>query len=118
MKKSVLCVVLAASIFVQGCCTLFTNDPQTVSVDSKPPGVKVAIGPYSGTTPYHVSLPRGKDYVVTARQGEATQTQNLTKSIEPLYWVNILIFPGLIVDLATGKMFKYEPTTYTFDFTK
>ena len=118
MRKSVLCVVLAAVIFTQGCCSIFTSDPQTVSVDSKPQGAKVMIGPYKGTTPYQVSLPRGKDYVITAKYKDDSQTQNLNKSIEPVYWVNILFWPGLIIDLATGKMFKYDPTEYNFEFTQ
>ena len=118
MRKSVLCLMLATSIFTQGCCSIFTSGPQTVSVDSQPQGASVTIGPYKGTTPYEVSMPRGKDYVITAKYQGDTQTQNLNKSIEGLYWVNILIWPGLIIDLATDKMFKYEPTEYTFDFTQ
>lgn len=118
VSKKCLCVVLAALVFTQGCCSIFTSGPQTVSVDSKPPGASVAIGPFKGKTPYQVSLPRGKDYVITAKYGQDSQTQNLNKSIEPVYWVNILFWPGLIIDLATGKMFKYEPTEYEFDFTQ
>ena len=118
MKKSVLCLVLAGSIFAQGCCSIFTSGPQTVSVDSKPQGASVAVGPFKGKTPYQVSVPRGKDYVITAKLGEETQTLNLNKSIEPVYWVNILFWPGLIIDLVTGKMFKYEPTEYEFEFTQ
>ena len=117
-RKQCLCVLLAALVFTQGCCSIFTSGPQTVSVDSKPPGASVAIGPFKGKTPYQVSLPRGKDYVITAKHGDDSQTQNLNKSIEPVYWVNILFWPGLIIDLATGKMFKYEPTEYEFDFTQ
>ncbi len=116
MKKSILCVSLIALIFTQGCCSIFTADPQTVSVDSKPPGAEVKVGPHQGTTPYQVSLPRGKDYVITAEYEGKTKTANLNKSIEPVYWVNILFWPGLIIDLATGKMFKYEPTEYSFNF--
>lgn len=117
MSKSVVCVLLAVSLLTQGCCSIFTSGPQTVSVNSVPEGAKVQIGPYKGTTPYSVSLPRGNDHVITATLDGKTQTQALQKNIEPLYWVNILFWPGLIIDLATGKMFKYEPTEYSFDFT-
>lgn len=116
MKKSILCLMLIALIFTQGCCSIFKADPQTVSVDSEPPGAKVTIGPHQGTTPYKVTLPKGEDYVITAKYGGETKTANLNKDIEPLYWVNILFWPGLIIDLATGKMFKYNPTEYSFDF--
>lgn len=118
MKKSVLCVLLAVLVFTQGCCSIFASGSQMVSVDSKPQGASVTIGPYMGTTPYQVSLPRGEDYVITAKYQGNTQTQNLDKSIQTLYWVNILFWPGLIVDLATGNMFTYDPTEYRFDFTR
>jgi hypothetical protein len=110
-------MLLAASLLTQGCCSIFTSGPQTVSVKSIPPGAKVQVGPHSGTTPYSVSLPRGKDYVITAKLDGETQTKTLHKNIEPVYWVNILFWPGLIIDLATGKMFKYDPKVYEFDFT-
>ena len=117
MKKSVLCTVLAVLFFTQGCCSIFTSDPQTVTVDSKPEGAKVQIGPYEGTTPYRVSLPRGKNYVVQASYGDKDKTLALNKQIQPVYWINILFWPGLIIDLATGAMFEYDPTHYEFDFT-
>ena len=118
MRKLLVLVLLATIVFNQGCCSIFTSGPQTISVDSKPEGAEVKIGPYEGKTPYDVSIPRGKDYVVVASLGGDTKTVTLNKSIEPVYWVNILFWPGLIIDLATGKMFKYEPTDYEFDFTK
>jgi hypothetical protein len=118
MKKVVVMVTLVALVFSQGCCSIFTSGPQTVSVDSKPDGAKVRIGSYTGVTPYQVSLPRGKDYVIEATYNSKAQTKTLSKSIEPVYWVNILFWPGLIIDLATGNMFKYEPTEYQFDFTQ
>jgi hypothetical protein len=118
MKKAVMIVTLFSLVFSQGCCSIFTSGPQTISVDSKPEGAKVRIGPYTGVTPYQVSLPRGKDYVIEASYEKKTQTLSLSKSVEPIYWVNILLWPGLIVDIVTGDMFKYEPTQYRFDFTQ
>ena len=117
MKKIVLTCMLVAFVFTQGCCSIFTSGPQTISVNSNPEGAKVKIGSYKGVTPYEVSIPRGKDYVIQATHDGKTQTLTLNKSIEPVYWVNILFWPGLIIDLATGKMFMYDPTEYEFDFT-
>jgi len=118
MKKLVVLVLAAMLILNQGCCSIFTSGPQTISVDSKPEGAEVKIGPYKGKTPYEVSIPRGKDYVILATYGGETQTLSLDKSIEGVYWINVLFWPGLIIDLATGKMFKYEPTDYEFTFTE
>lgn len=117
MKKLVVMVTIVAVLFSQGCCSIFTSGPQTITVESKPEGAKVRIGSHTGVTPYQVTLPRGKDYVIEAAYQNKTQTLSLTKSIEPVYWINILFWPGLIIDLATGSMFKYDPTEYRFDFT-
>jgi len=115
MKKCV-CVSIVVMLLASGCCSIFTSGPQTVSIRSEPPGAKVEVGPHTGVTPYSVTLPRGKNYVITAKLDGKAQTRTLQKSIEPVYWVNILFWPGLIIDLATGKMFEYQPTLYKFDF--
>jgi len=118
MRKPLLCTILAFTLFTQGCCSIFSSGPQTVSVDSKPQGAAVTIGPYKGTTPYKVSLPRGQNYVIEAKLQGDTQTLSLNKSIQPVYWVNILWWPGLIIDAATRNMWRYQPTKYSFDFTQ
>lgn len=117
MKKSFVCLALVLFILTQGCSSIFTSGPQNISVDSEPSGAKVKIGPYSGTTPYNVSIPRGKNYTIQVNYQGEREVVNLEKAIEPVFWVNILFWPGLIVDLATGSMFRYDPTYYDFDFT-
>ena len=117
-KKSILCTVLSLLLLTQGCCSIFTGDPQTISVDSEPKGAKVQIGPFEGTTPYQVTMPRGKNYVIQASYDGKSKTLALNKQIEPVYWVNILFWPGLIIDLATGAMYEYDPTHYHFDFSQ
>jgi len=117
-RSAVIVLMLVVMLFGQGCCTLFTGDPQTITVNSQPPGAKVDMGPFSGSTPYSVTIPRGKEYVVKASFEGQTQTETLNREIQPLYFLNILFWPGLIVDLATGKMWEYDPTTFNFTFTK
>lgn len=116
-KQTLILLLLCVMLFSQGCCSIFKSDKQTVTIDSQPKGAKVRVGPYQGKTPYDLTLPRGKDYVIQASYEDKQQTQPLNKSIAGLYWVNILFWPGLIIDLATGKMYEYEPKTYNFDFT-
>jgi len=118
MKKSILCSLLALLIFTQGCCSIFTSDPQTVSVGSEPPGADVTIGPHEGVTPYSIRLPRGKNYVIEASYEGETKSKVLERKIEGVYWINILFWPGLIIDLATGAMYEYDPTHYSFNFTQ
>jgi hypothetical protein len=116
VNKPVLCLTIMAMIFSQGCCTIFTSHSQTISVNSNPQGAEVKVGPYSGITPYQVSMPRGKDYVIQATYAGRTETQTLEKQVQPLWFVNILFWPGLFVDLATGAMWEYDPTVYTVNF--
>ena len=117
MKRTIIILMLICSITLSSCCSIFTGGPQTISVNSKPEGAKVKIGPYDGTTPYNVSIPRGKNYTIQAEYQGKREVVNLEKNIEPVYWVNILFWPGLLIDLATGSMFRYDPTEYEFDFT-
>ena len=117
MRVVLIAAAFALVLMSQGCCSLFTSGPQTVSVNSKPEGAKVQIGQYEGVAPYQVSIPRGKNYVIQATYQGRTKTQTLEKAVEPIFWVNILFWPGLIVDVVTSDMFKYDPTTYAFDFT-
>jgi len=116
MKNCLMLLLLCSFVLNQGCCSIFTSGPQVVSVNSKPEGADVKVGPYKGKTPCTFTIPRGKDYVIQAQYRDKTETVSLEKSIEPVYWVNILIWPGLLIDLGTGKMWKYEPTDYELTF--
>ena len=116
MKHGICMLLICSFVFNSGCCSIFTSGPQTINIDSVPQGADVKVGPHKGKTPFTVTLPRGKDYIITAKYGEKTETLTLEKSIEPAYWVNILIWPGLLVDVATAKMWKYSPTEYEIVF--
>jgi len=116
MRNLGIIVIFLAVMFSQGCCTIFTGDSLYIEINSNPQGAKVKVGPYMGVTPYSVQMPNGKDYVITAEYNGKTETLPLNRSIETLYWVNILFWPGLIVDFATGNMYEYNPMQYNFDF--
>lgn len=116
MRKVAVIVLLFAFCFNQGCCSIFKSDPQAVRVSSPSKGAAVKIGPYKGKTPYTVIMPRGKDYIIEGKLGDKTETVALNRSIEPIYWINILFWPGLIIDYATGSMWNYEPKEYELTF--
>jgi hypothetical protein len=85
-------------------------------VDSKPQGSVVTIGEAQGKTPFEITILKGAESIIKANLGDETQSQTLSRRIDGLYWVNILVWPGLIVDAITGKMWVYDPTTYSFEF--
>jgi len=103
-------------VLCNGCCSLFREGSQVITVDSNPQGADVRLGDAVGKTPFTLTVPKGKEYTITATLGDNSQSRTLERKIDGLYWVNILIWPGLIVDPITGKMFVYDPTSYTFDF--
>lgn len=117
MRKIISCLLTVIMFFTQGCCSIFSSGPQSISIDSVPQGASVKVGPYDGTTPCNISVPRGKNYTISATYEDQTETKTLRKSIEGMYWANLLfLWPGLIIDAATGKMYKYDPDIYTFNF--
>jgi hypothetical protein len=116
MRNAIVWLLVAAVCLNSSCCSIFLSGKQTVEISSEPAGASVKVGQYKGTTPYQVTLPRGKDYVIDIKLDEQEQVLALERSIEPLYWVNILFFPGLLVDLATGKLYKYDPSEYEVSF--
>lgn len=118
MKNIVVWITLLSfALSGSGCCSIFAGGSQMITVNSKPEGAKVQLGSLQGITPYQVKLPRGKDYAITVRHGDKTQSTPLQKKVNGIFWINILVWPGLIIDAATGNMYKYDPTVYDFDFT-
>ena len=111
-KKAITMVAVLAFCF-SGCATIFVGKNQTVSFNSKPEAASVKVGPFSGTTPYTTKIPKNKGYLIEySKEGYQRETMELEKRFDPVYLVNILFWPGLIVDLATGAMFKYDPAIY------
>ena len=118
MSRWTIVVMLVMLTVLNGCCSLFREGSQVVRVNSVPEGATVKLGDAEGKTPYTLTVPKGKEYVINAKLGGETKSMSLNRKVDGLYWVNILVWPGLIVDAITGKMFVYDPTEYNFDFTK
>jgi hypothetical protein len=98
--------VLASALFwwLTGCTTILSSNPQPVGVNSSPMGATVLVnGSPVGQTPTTVSLDRKQAYTIEVQKpGSAPQAQTLTKAVDPLFFANILFFPGFIVDVASG----------------
>ena len=108
-------VVLAAG-FSSGCASIISGTKQTIAISSAPSGAKVRMGPYTGTTPYTVALPKGKDYPVEVTLDSQKRVIALQRSFDAIGIINILFWPGFIVDAVTGAITKYDPATYHVDF--
>ena len=112
-KKSaverLLSVLLILS--VTGCATLFAGS-STVPVVTNPPGAFVYLnGIPVGQTPTAINLePDRPGNIQIYLPGFQPVQMWRQKSITGWFWVNILVWPGFFVDLATGKYNKYDDT--------
>lgn len=116
MKKSLL--ILATLFAVSSCATMFNGGSQTILANPSnvsDEGVTVDVSTSSGS--YKTKLPATivsspstfSEVVIRVRDKcyEENQVQ-VKKSVTPSYWVNILIWPGLIIDAMDGYMWKFD----------
>lgn len=116
MKKTLLNLFLCASLICSGCATVFTSDSQNIIFDSDPEGANIKVGPYECVTPCALEIPKGKNYTIEATYDEQKKVVPLTTKMAGSTLINILFWPGFIVDALTGNIKKYSPTHYNFVF--
>lgn len=71
-----------------------------------------------GETPVTVEVDRPglDDQDVTVQlDGYESRTFELDKTFNTTAILNILVWPGFLVDALTGALYKYDKTTYTVD---
>jgi len=104
-------VTLVLILAMTGCATLFAGS-STVPVVTNPPGAFVYVnGQPVGQTPTAIQLdPDRPGNIQIYLPGFQPVQMWRQKSISGWFWVNILVWPGFFVDLATGKYNKYDDT--------
>ena len=109
--------VAVAGILTSGCATVIGGGSnQPVSVSSNPPGATFVVKASSGLQiaeaglPQTIVLPRKNSQIDLTIPGYRTQTTVLTKGLNGWVFVNLLFWPGAIVDFVTGAASKLEPT--------
>ncbi|QSH40589.1 PEGA domain-containing protein [Lentisphaerota bacterium ZTH] len=121
MKKINYFLAPVLALFMSGCCSLFVGTTQEVTIDSKPQEAKIydAQGNYLGVTPAKITFPRGKNTTLKLKkEGYDDGTVFMNRNVE--WWpfvLDILLWPTMIVDYATGAMFKYD-SAYIADLPK
>lgn len=100
---------LVAALALGGCATLFSGSTQ-VPVATNPPGAAVYVnGMIAGQTPTMIQLdPQRPANIQIYLPGFQPVQMWRQKGITGWFWVNILFWPGFLVDLATGKYHKYD----------
>ena len=107
---------LAALVLSTGCATMFTGTTQAVhfpqAADSttlltviSASGAVVA----RGYTPMVATLRRGTPHTVTLATAEnAGESFQVKRTVNGYVFLNLILWPGLVVDLATGSYAKFE----------
>ena len=110
--------VIGLAFAFQSCATIFTGTTQMVRITSHPDSARVEINGISyGNTPLNVNLKRSvhKPMVTISKKGYEIKTIQLQTSFNLVSLVNILVWPGFLIDLATGAIVDYDPAVYNID---
>ena len=106
--------IVLAFVF-SGCATVFKGTSEIIHVQSNPAGATVYVnGLNMGTTASPQTLKKGFDSQTITLKKEGYVEQNLVvqRSFDPICFLNILFWPGFIVDAASGAMMKANQVTY------
>lgn len=109
---------LAGVLATTGCASIVKGSTQTISISSNVDGAEVFLdGQRIGTTPFTGIVPKKKDFVMVQKAGYKTANIALSKSLEPIFWGNIITGGtlGSITDFASGAAYQYAPASYQVD---
>lgn len=117
--RSAAAGVVALSLVLSGCATIFSGTNDTIVFESEPAGARVLIdGVDQGVTPLTTSVKRSLGGVdVTYRlDGYETRTFDLGQEFNTVTIANIFCLAGFWVcggiDVLTGAVMKYSPRSY------
>ena len=111
-------LAIVALIATGGCATVFGGVNQTLVIQSFPSGATYAISSLeapemisSGSLPALVTLSRrGNFQIDVSLDGYEPKAIVVSRSgVNPWLWANLILWPGFIVDLATGAAYKLAP---------
>ncbi len=94
------------------CATVFTGTADDVYFTSEPAGAMVYLeGHPLGRTPLITRVPRAR-YVTFELEGYYPMSQLMSSRVNGVTFINLLWWPGFIVDAATGAIVKLEYDRY------
>lgn len=115
-----LSVVLAVAL--SGCATLFAGGPDTVMVQSNPPGARVFVDDQLvGQTPMAVTLDRGvsRGLIRVEADGYQPVIVQRSKVINGWFWANLCLggVIGMVIDAVTGDIKRFDDTPISVGLT-
>lgn len=101
-----------------GCATIVAGTTQSMSITSNVDGAEIYLdGEKIGTTPFNGPVKNNGKELRLELRGYRTSTVVLSKTLEGIFWGNIIIGGtlGSITDFASGAAYAYAPATYQVD---
>lgn len=108
-------VAISIAFSLVGCATVALGTKQSISITSNVDGATIYLdGQQIGRTPFQGEVSRNKKTLRIESDGYVTETVVLSKSLEPIFWGNIIIggTVGSSTDFASGAAYSYAPATY------
>jgi len=114
MGKLFSVFIAIALLTLSGCASMFGSSSDMVTIRSTDPYAQLQVnGSDIGQGSAQYKIPRGKEVTITAmRAGCQSRSVQTEKSIVGWTWLNIFVPVGFLVDVATGKINKTDPTDY------
>lgn len=112
MKSLKIVAALALMLALSGCATLFGDNERTVAVNSNPAGAKIFLNnQYVGATPAVITINQlwSPNTLQIEKPGYTPAVQMIDGKFQPVGVLNILFWPGFIVDAISGDMMKVPP---------
>lgn len=121
MKKiitmAVSCAVMAT---LTGCASIAGNNSRAVNVHTTPEGASIYVDNQEfGVSPTTITLPTyiyGGKNVTVKKAGYRDQTLPVNTAFQPIAILDILLWPTLIIDAATGNLVKIDPASTNLNF--
>jgi hypothetical protein len=103
------------AVALTGCATILSGTSQKITVHTDPQGAHARIGHQAGRTPVTLTVPKGGNVHLEVTVDHNKRIVPLKRTFDQVGLLNILFFPGFIVDAVSGAMMKYEPEVVSVD---
>lgn len=113
--KTKLLIGITISLFLVSCATIMKGTEQTITINSNVDGADIYVESVKiGETPFVGKIKKNQDAIRIEEEGYKPYTLALSKSLEPIFWGNIIIGGtlGSITDFASGAAYTYSPSSY------
>lgn len=112
--------VAVSFLIIGGCASIAGNNTRAVKVHSYPSGATIYVDNQQyGVTPAVITLPEyiyGGKSVTVRKRGYQDQTMMVNSKFQPISLVNILFWPGFLIDAATGNLVKIDPANLNLNY--